>query len=392
MSLIKSPIFFIIILLNLILLNSNISYGQTIDQKRDNAIKLFNDGSLEKAISLLKKLATKEEDSSSMLALGQIYLKYKQIDQAFYWINASGSRCNEAALNRLKAFYLTKSSAYFSPYKYNKIIQRCDTNQPPKTIIKSTKKKKDKKKTIKKVYRKNQNLINESVTNSWSKIAQVDGEIKGQGSGFAILGNGYFLTNHHVVENCRSFGIRYNKMYGRASLINFDENLDIALLKVNAPTPYHIKFNSEEYIAGEQIFVAGFPLTSLTGSKMSINQGIVTNPELKKIGKVRGLIFISAPVASGNSGGPVINRYGELRGVVTGGMSKSYIKKKYEDKGAHIGNSTFSLMISGNLVKLWLDDINVETHTATLNASQREPEVIGKIAVRYIAKIECFEK
>ena len=49
-------------------------------------------------------------------------------------------------------------------------------------------------------------------------------------------------------------------------------------------------------------------------------------------------------------------------------------------------------MISGNLVKLWLDDINVETHTATLNASQREPEVIGKIAVRYIAKIECFEK
>lgn len=125
---------------------------------------------------------------------------------------------------------------------------------------------------------------------------------------------------------------------------------------------------------------------------MSINQGIVTNPELKKIGKVRGLIFISAPVASGNSGGPVINRYGELRGVVTGGMSKSYIKKKYEDKGATIGNSTFSLMISGNLVKLWLDDINVETQTATLNASQREPEVIGKIAVRYIAKIECFEK
>ena len=194
------------------------------------------------------------------------------------------------------------------------------------------------------------------------------------------------------MENCSSFGIRYNKMYGRASLINFDENLDIALLKVNAPTPYHIKFNSEEYIAGEQIFVAGFPLTSLTGSRMSINQGIITNPELKKIGKVRGLIFISAPVASGNSGGPVINRYGELRGVVTGGMSKSYIKKKYEDKGALIGNSTFSLMISGNLVKLWLDDINVETQTATLNASQREPEVIGKIAVRYIAKIECFEK
>ena len=122
-----------------------------------------------------------------------------------------------------------------------------------------------------------------------------------------------------------------------------------------------------------------------------IDIGLLPN-EIKKIGNTKGLIFISAPVASGNSGGPVINKYGELRGVVTGGMDKNYLKKKYEDKGAHIGNSTFSLMISGNLVKLWLDDINVDTHAVALNASQKEPEIIGKIAERFIAKIECYER
>jgi len=383
---------FLIIFGNVILLNSTLSFADTIDQKRNEAINLFNDGNVKKSIKLLKSLANKEDDTSSMLALGQIYLKYKKVDQAFYWINASGSKCNKTALNKLKTFYLTKSSAYFSPYKYNKIVKNCDSEKSSKRVEKSLKKIISKNKTIKKVITKKYNLIDERVTNAWAKISQINGELKGRGSGFSILENGYFLTNHHVIENCNSFGIRYNKMYGKASLVNFNETLDIALLRVNAPTPYHIKFNSEEYIAGEEIFVAGFPLTSLTGSKMSINKGIVTNPELKKIGNTKGLIFISAPVASGNSGGPVINKYGELRGVVTGGMDKNYLKKKYEDKGAHIGNSTFSLMISGNLVKLWLDDINVDTHAVALNASQKEPEIIGKIAERFIAKIECYER
>ena len=112
------------VLSGFIFLQTNNSFGQTVDQKRNKAIELFNNGKVKKSITLLKQLANKENDTSSMLALGQIYLKYKEIDQAFYWINISGAKCNKSALDTLKTFYLTKSSTYFAPYKYNKIGKR----------------------------------------------------------------------------------------------------------------------------------------------------------------------------------------------------------------------------------------------------------------------------
>ncbi len=383
---------FLIIFLNIILLNSTLSFAETIDQKRNKAINLFNAGKVEKSIKLLKILANKEDDTSSMLALGQIYLKYKKIDKAFYWINASGSKCNKVALNKLKTFYLTKSSAYFDPLKYGRIVKNCDSGkQSPKVANSQNKKSLPKKIIKKKVNKNNYNFIDERVTYEWGKIAQVNGKIIGHGTGFSILNNGYFLTNHHVIETCNSIAIRYNNLYGKASLINFDENLDIALLKVNAPTPYYARFNSKNYIAGEEIFVAGYPVPEIFGTEMSIRKGSITSPQVKNFGNNRGRILIDAAIASGNSGGPVINKFGSVRGVVTGGLSEKWIKK-FKDQGAHIGNSTFGLMISGNLVKLWLDDINIDTHNVTLNTSKREPETIGKIAKRFTAVIECYKR
>jgi len=379
------------VLSGFIFLQTNNFFGQTVDQKRNKAIELFNNGKVKKSITLLKQLANKENDTSSMLALGQIYLKYKEIDQAFYWINISGAKCNKSALVTLKTFYLTRSSTYFAPYKYNKIVKKCDfDNQSPKADKPPLKE--DNRKKVKRVNHNNQNLIDERVTSSWGKIAKVEGKIAAHGSGFSILENGYFITNHHVIKGCDSIGVRYNHLYGKASLINFDENLDIALLKVEAPTPYYAKFNSDQYTAGEEVFVAGYPIPSIFGTEMSIRKGSITSPQVKNFGNRRGRILIDASIASGNSGGPVIDKFGSIRGVVTGGLSEKWIKKKFKEKGAIIGNSTFGLMISGNLVKIWLDDINIETHSVIVNASNRQSDIIGKVAKKFTAIIECYEK
>ncbi len=381
------------ILITLILcvfnLNCNIAISQTVDQKRNQAIQLFNKGEIKKSILLLTKLAEKENDSSSMLALGKIYLKNKKIDKAFFWINAAGVECNEPALSSLKVFYQNKSSKYFNPYKYSQMIKKCS----PKSDKEYTEKNQNKKnKNNNKTVRSNKyNKIDERVAKLWGKIAKVDGKYVAHGSGFSILNNGYFLTNFHVIDRCNSIGVRYNNLYGKASLINFNENLDIALLKVDAPTPFYAKFNAKRYIAGEEIFVAGYPVPELFGTKMSIRKGSITSPQVKNFGNRRGRILIDASIASGNSGGPVINKYGAIRGVVTGGLSEKWIKK-FEEKGVLIGNSTFGLMISGNLVKLWLEDINIKTHTVTVNASKREPDTIGKIAEKFTAIIECYER
>ena len=374
------------IILCVFTLNCKTVISQTVDQKRDQAIKLYNKGETKESILLLTKLAEKENDSSSMLALGRIYLKNKKSDKAFYWMNAAGVECNESALNLLKIFYQNKSSKYFNPYKYSQMIKNCS----PKPVKKYTQKKQPKEKN--RVIQSNKfNKINDHVAKLWGKIAKVEGKYLAHGTGFSILNNGYFLTNHHVIDGCHSIGIRYNSLYGKASLINFNENLDIALLKVDAPTPYYAKFNAKRYIAGEEIFVAGYPVPELFGTKMSIRKGSITSPQVKNFGNRRGRILIDASIASGNSGGPVINKYGAIRGVVTGGLSEKWIKK-FEEKGVLIGNSTFGLMISGNLVKLWLEDINIKTHTVTVNASKREPDTIGKIAEKFTAIIECYER
>lgn len=382
----KFNFFLFIILVSVFSFSYTFSYAQSVDNKRNEAIKLYNNGEIKKSITILNSIAKEHRDTSSMLALGRIYLKIKNSDQAFYWINAAGVECNESALNSLRVFYQNKSSKYFNPYKYSQMIKDC----LPKPDKKNTQKNQNKEKN-KAVQSNKFNKINDHVAQLWGKIAQIEGKYVAHGTGFSILSNGYFLTNFHVIDRCNSIGIRYNNLYGKASLINFNENLDIALLKVNAPTPFYAKFDSEKYIAGEEIFVAGFPVPELFGTKMSVRKGSITSPQVKNFGNRRGRILIDASIASGNSGGPVINKYGAIRGVVTGGLSEKWIKK-FEEKGILIGNSTFGLMISGNLVKLWLEDINIKTHTVTVNASRREPDTIGKIAEKFTAIIECYEK
>ncbi len=385
----KFNFFLFIILVSIFSLSYTFSYAQSVDDKRNEAIKLYNDGEIKKSIILLKSIAKEHRDTSSMLALGRIYLKIKNSDKAFYWINNAALECDKSAISSLRIFYQNKSSKYFDPYKYAQMTRNC-LPKPDKKYSDQRPHKKNKQ-TNKTIRSNEYNKIDENVAELWGKIAQIEGKYVAHGTGFSILSNGYFLTNFHVIDRCNSIGIRYNNLYGKASLINFNENLDIALLKVNAPTPFYAKFDSEKYIAGEEIFVAGYPVPELFGTKMSVRKGSITSPQVKNFGNRRGRILIDASIASGNSGGPVVNKYGSIRGIVSGGLSEKWIKK-FEEKGILIGNSTFGLMISGNLVKLWLDEINIKTHNVIVNASKRDTDTIGTIAEKFTAIIECYER
>ena len=394
----KSLLFLSLFAIGLFFYQFSYSYADSIEEKRNSAINLYKNGEINKALTILKTLSIKQNDPTSMFALGKIYLSSKNTSKALYWFNEAGKNCYETAFKALSLFYNTQGSEYFNPYKYNLIIKNCsntDNSKIEKPLIENLIKEEEIKKKIinkpRKIYLENKNFIDKETSRSWERIAHVEGKITAYGSGFAILNNGYFLTNHHVIERCSNVGVRYNKMYGKASVVNFNENIDIALLKVNAKTPFFAKFDIQEYVAGEELFVAGYPLMEIFGTKMSIRKGEVTSPEVRNYRNRLGRILISASIASGNSGGPVLNKYGSIRGVVTGGLNEEKIQEII-GKDAFVGNSTFGLMISGNIVKTWLDDINVNTKIADLRASEREPEVIGKIAEKYTAIIECYKK
>ena len=138
------------------------------------------------------------------------------------------------------------------------------------------------------------------------------------GTAFFITDQGHLLTNAHVVENCRQISIRQpGKQPISARVSSRDKLNDLALLQVSPEKAVGIQpatLRRQQVQLGEDIAVFGFPLQSLIASSGNFTRGSVT--ALAGLGDNTSLIQISAAVQSGNSGGPVLDQYGNVAGVV----------------------------------------------------------------------------
>lgn len=148
-------------------------------------------------------------------------------------------------------------------------------------------------------------------------------EVKGLGSGFIISQDGYILTNHHVAGNATKIIVTTTegKKYD-AKLVGSDYISDIALLKIDAENLPYLKFgNSDDVILGEWVIALGNPFGLFDlNSKPTITVGVVSNKGINFIHENRlykDMIQTDAAISSGNSGGPLINSYGEVVGVNT---------------------------------------------------------------------------
>ena len=173
------------------------------------------------------------------------------------------------------------------------------------------------KKTLPNISLPKGNLINDvgSALNGTVTVKVEDGH----GSGFMVSNDGYILTNFHVVANEEDniTIITKDKKEYKAELVRQNENLDLALLKVEATFPKHFALpSSKNYNVGDDIFIIGTPTTIELGQ--TLNKGIISGDREEEGVK---LIQTDAGVNGGNSGGPMINKKGELIGVVNAKMS-----------------------------------------------------------------------
>jgi serine protease Do len=134
------------------------------------------------------------------------------------------------------------------------------------------------------------------------------------GSGVIIRSNGYILTNYHVIEDADSIAVQLSDetIYG-ASVINTDELLDIAVIKINSTRtdfPVATLGSSSSITIGEGVIAMGFPL-GLPG-QATFTYGIVS-----AIRNLDGYNWIQtdAAINHGNSGGPLVNLKGEVIGI-----------------------------------------------------------------------------
>jgi len=143
------------------------------------------------------------------------------------------------------------------------------------------------------------------------------------GSGFFISGDGYVVTNDHVVTRGKSFEVTADsgKTYP-AKVIGTDPQTDLALVKVDAAGtdfPY-VRLAPEIPRVGEWVLVVGNPF----GLGGTVTAGIVSARGRDiGAGPYDDFIQIDAPVNKGNSGGPTFNVKGEVIGVNTAIFSPS---------------------------------------------------------------------
>jgi S1-C subfamily serine protease len=152
------------------------------------------------------------------------------------------------------------------------------------------------------------------------------------GSGF-VIADGYVLTAHHVIlgRNNIFVGPVTTNRWVLAEVVKVDPKLDIALLKAKVVMPSLRFANSMEVPTGLEVFVLGYPQPRVQGMSKKITQGIV-NGNRSAPGQTETHQFqISAEVAMGNSGGPVIAPDGSVIGMVQQKLNTQTIAERTKD-------------------------------------------------------------
>jgi serine protease Do len=138
--------------------------------------------------------------------------------------------------------------------------------------------------------------------------------MRGQGSGFIVSGDGYILTNAHVVDRADTVTVRLtDRREFTAKVVGSDKQTDIALLKIDAKGLPTVKLgDSRKANVGEWVVAIGSPF----GFENSVSAGIVS-AKSRSLPDSNYVPFIQTDVAvnPGNSGGPLFNLAGEVIGI-----------------------------------------------------------------------------
>jgi len=143
-----------------------------------------------------------------------------------------------------------------------------------------------------------------------------------EGSAFALNNDGYIITSYHLIKGADSIFIQ-NTSTDRvlASLAFSDPNLDMAILKINNDSitkNWQVPFvlNDKKTEIGEKVFTLGYPRKEMVYGEGSLSS-------LSGLNKDTSMFQISIPVNPGNSGGPLLDEYGNVIGVIRGKMASA---------------------------------------------------------------------
>lgn len=138
---------------------------------------------------------------------------------------------------------------------------------------------------------------------------------RGTGTGFIVDPQGYILTNHHVIDGAERITVKLaDGRSFRAGVVGSDPDTDIALIRVESPSPLPAATlgDSDRLRVGEWVVAIGNPLAY----EHTVTVGVVSFIGRKLFdSSLDNYIQTDAAISFGNSGGPLINGRGEIIGI-----------------------------------------------------------------------------
>ena len=194
----------------------------------------------------------------------------------------------------------------------------------------------------------------------------------GTGTGFIVTQDGVIATNRHVVEGSQDVLVRLES--GETfpgSVFDVHPSLDLAYIQAYSGgrfTPVGLA-DSDEIRVGDDVIAIGFPLGSELGQDMTVTRGIISAKR-----KDEALLQTDASLNPGNSGGPLLDVYGCVVGINTGGITET-------QDGRTVTNINFAIPI--NELKAALSQLplaDCERELATISPASFTPSPEGTAA------------
>ena len=139
------------------------------------------------------------------------------------------------------------------------------------------------------------------------------------GTGVVLSADGYIVTNAHVVENAHTYTVQLtDDRTFSARLVGCDDISDLAVLRIDCTDLTPAQFGDSSTLrVGDTVVAIGDPLGA--AFRGTYTDGIVSaiNRDVDMNGRTMTLIQTNAALNSGNSGGPLINCYGQVIGINT---------------------------------------------------------------------------
>jgi len=205
------------------------------------------------------------------------------------------------------------------------------------------------------------------------------------GTAFAVSSEGHALTNHHVINGCTE--VKISGREGIAKVITSDSINDLALLQLPGKTKDVANLNPDlgKLRQGEDIIVFGYPLDFVLSSGGNLTPGTIS--ALTGLGNNTNQIQITAPIQPGSSGSPVMDKKGNVVGVVSMKLSDSKMAKATGSVGQNV-----NFAVNGQTVKAFLDANKVPYKTGggffSLEKSNAD---IAEEASKWTVLVECWK-